>query len=350
MRENHDISNDDALRPGVLARCAFGGALMGLANLVPGVSGGTMLLASGIYPRFILAIADLTRLRLRGGSIAVLGVTVATAVLAIVVLAGALGFLVANHRWVMYSLFIGLTLGGVPLVWKMARPATSSVYVGAAVGLGAMIVLVLVQSLMQSGGSGGGGAQNMVLLALSGAGAASAMILPGVSGAYLLLVLGQYENILDSVSRLKDALTSADVAGVTGEFGVLVPLGVGVVVGVVAVSNLLKWVLERYEKTTYGVLLGFLLGAVVGLYPFQRGVEPEIGSVVRGVEVTRESLAEIDPKHYPTAVFTPSVLQVLGSVGLIGLGFAASSAVTHLGKDRKKHADDDQPGAGAPAG
>ena len=92
-------------------RSLFGGALMGLANLVPGISGGTMLLATGIYPRFIEALADVTRFRYRVQSLWVLGCVVGAAGLGILLLAGTLKGLVIDHRWVMYSLFIGLTLG-----------------------------------------------------------------------------------------------------------------------------------------------------------------------------------------------------------------------------------------------
>lgn len=83
---------------------------MGLANLVPGISGGTMLLAAGIYPKFINAIADITRFRFRLQSILVLGTVVAAAGLAILLFAGLLKDLVIDQRWIMYSLFIGLTL------------------------------------------------------------------------------------------------------------------------------------------------------------------------------------------------------------------------------------------------
>ena len=122
--QQHPPSGVDAP---LLIRSAIGGTLMGLANLVPGISGGTMLLAAGVYPGFISAIAEITTLRFRPRSIATLGAVVASAALAILLLAGTVKALVEDHRWVMYSLFIGLTLGGLPLVWRLARPATTGV-------------------------------------------------------------------------------------------------------------------------------------------------------------------------------------------------------------------------------
>jgi putative membrane protein len=103
-------------------RGAIGGTLMGLANLVPGISGATMLLVAGVYPGFIGAIAEVTTFRFFARSLVLLAAIVGTAALAILLLAGSVKGLVEDHRWMMYSLFIGLTLGGVPIVWRMARP------------------------------------------------------------------------------------------------------------------------------------------------------------------------------------------------------------------------------------
>ena len=105
----------------IFARSVIGGLLMGLANLVPGISGGTMLLAVGIYPRFINAISDVTTMNFRFTSIFILTTVSTTAALAILLLAGLVKGLVVSHRWLMYSLFIGLTLGGLPIVWKMLK-------------------------------------------------------------------------------------------------------------------------------------------------------------------------------------------------------------------------------------
>jgi putative membrane protein len=268
-------------------RGVLGGVLMGLANLVPGISGGTMLLAAGIYPRFIAAIAEITTLKFRSSSIVVLGAVGLSALVAIGGLAGVVKDLVLHHRWVMYSIFIGLTLGGLPLVWRMARPASRSVWVGAAIGFVAMAGLALAQS--QGLGTGGSGQPGWFYLLFGGVAGASAMILPGVSGGYLLLVLGQYVTILGGIHDIMVALKDRDLAAAWSPIiHIALPVGLGVVVGVVCVSNLLKLLLIRHEKPTLGVLLGLLLGAVVGLWPFQSAVRPAIGDIVRGQLMTSE--------------------------------------------------------------
>jgi putative membrane protein len=319
--------------PRLALRGVVGGVLMGLANLVPGISGGTMLLAAGVYPRFIRAIAELTTLKFRMPSLVVLGTVGLSALLAIGSLAGVVKNLVVHHRWIMYSLFIGLTLGGVPVVWKMAGKATRGLWLGAGVGFCAMAALALAQT---SGlGETGGDSSSFVMLVLAGVAGASAMILPGVSGGYLLLVLGQYVAILGGIHAVTVALKARDLSAAWDPIlGVVLPVGLGVVVGIVVVSNLLKVLLARYEKPTLGVLLGLLLGAVVGLWPFQAGVKPALGDTVRGQVITADKLDILSPDKWPTDFFSPSVLQIFAALGLLIAGFAITALVARFGQDK----------------
>jgi putative membrane protein len=282
----------------LVVRGGVAGILMGLANLVPGISGGTMLVAAGVYRGFIQAVAEVTTFRFRTRSLFLLGAIVGGAGLVVLLLAGPVSYLVGSYRWVMYSLFIGLTLGGVPLVWRMARPATPSLYVGCAVGFGLM-------AWMAFAGPQAGGQDSSLLLFTAGVAGASAMILPGVSGAYLLLLLGQYEVILDAISQLKAGLTSGGSFPV-GVLAVLFPVGLGVLVGVIGVSNLLRWMLRRFEKPTLGVLLGLLLGSVLGIWPFQ---DPEAATF-----------------------FVPGALQAVAALALAATGLGLTLLIDRLGK------------------
>ena len=122
----HALRESEALPPTTLAaRGIVGGLLMGLANLVPGISGGTMLLAAGVYPNFISAIAEVTTLRFKARSLVVLATIAGSAGLAILLGAGAMKTLVVEERWMMYSLFIGLTLGGIPAGVAPCTPGQS---------------------------------------------------------------------------------------------------------------------------------------------------------------------------------------------------------------------------------
>lgn len=309
-------------------RSVAGGVLMGLANLVPGISGGTMLLAAGVYPNFIAAIAEATTLRFKPRSLLVLAGIAGSAGLAILLLAGAMKTLVVEQRWAMYSLFIGLTLGGIPLVWRLARPGSPKLWLAAAGAFGLMVI-------MSFGGSpGAAGEADTFLLVLSGLAGASAMILPGISGGYLLLLLGQYEPILGAIDGLKLALlaTGAEGPALAPVLEILAPVGIGVAIGIVGVANLLRWLLDRFEKPTLGMLLGLLLGSVVGLYPFQGPVAPEAGDLHEGhvlSVVEAEALAEED---WPSQRFEPTPAQAAACLGLIALGLGATLLVDRVGR------------------
>lgn len=322
-------------------RSAVGGALMGLANLVPGVSGGTLLLATGIYPRFIQAVGEVTTFRFRKTSLLTLGSVVLAAGLAVAGLAGPVKDLVVHHRWVMYAIFIGLTLGGVPVLWRLVGRPTTAVWLGGAAGFVGMGLLALAQASGAAGSMGQGGLGVMFLAGVAGA---SAMILPGVSGGYLLLLLGAYVPLLAGIERFVTALGGGDPsAALDVGLRVLVPVGLGVVVGIAGVSNLLRWLLDRHAKATYGVLLGLLFGAVLGLWPFQQGVAPEPGAVIQGRVVIRnaedrpvfeDSGEAVAAEDWRTEVFQPEAGQMAAALGLIAVSFLATGLIDRLGRER----------------
>ncbi|MXW01211.1 MAG: DUF368 domain-containing protein [Holophagales bacterium] len=281
-------------------RAVAGGVLMGLANLVPGISGGTMLLAVGIYPSFIEAVADTTRLRLRLQPLLLLAVVAASGGLAILLLAGVLRDLVVHHRWITYSAFIGLTLGGLPLVWRLAQPTVRAFWGGAAGGFAVMAGLALLQSDPTATGSTSSGP---FLLAVAGAAGAAAMILPGVSGAYLLLALGQYEPILGAIEQVLEGLSGLNSQPIAEATVVLLPVLVGIVVGATVISNAVRFALRRFRQATLGVLMGLLLGAVVGLWPFENPA-------------------------------SPAPLQAASALGLAGAGFVLTWTISRLGTTR----------------
>ncbi len=313
-------------------RLALGGTLMGLANLVPGISGGTMLVAAGVYRRFIEAISDLSRFRFRLPTILTLVAVVLPALCAIALFATVVSEALIQMRWVMYSLFIGLTFGGVPVLWKILRPATGAAWIGAIVGAGGMIAITWLQSSGADGGSAG--ATGAWMLFFGGVAGAGAMILPGISGAYLLMLLGQYRPILETIRSGASALAAGDVDGVISAALFLLPVALGVGVGLVAVSNLLRWFLRHFEKATLGVLLGLLIGAPAGLYPFKEGVAPRAGETFRGEVLDDAAAAKLAdrPKDWPEQAFTPTAGHIAGSIAIVALGFALTLGVSRLGR------------------
>src|SRR5690625_1548320 len=322
--------------PGFLTRASVGGALMGLANLVLGISGGTMLLASGVFPQFVQAVADITRLRFSRQAIFLLATIGISAALVIGFLAGPVSYLVVSHTWIMYSLFIGLTLGGVPLIWKMAVSKTPAFWIGAAIGLIGMIVLVQIQG----GTTDTDGSTGFFYLLIAGILAASAMVLPGISGSYLLLLLGVYVTILQGVEEIMIGVRTFNIEmTLEPAFGIALPVGIGVLLGIAGVSNLAKFLLARFPQPSLGLLLGLLLGAVAGLWPFQHGIEPDVNTVLKGqtiIEEKGEFFYEatgnpVDPRDYERETFTPATSQVAGAIAIAGLGFLLTVGIARVG-------------------
>ncbi|MCY4659665.1 MAG: DUF368 domain-containing protein [Acidobacteria bacterium] len=315
----------------LLLRSIAGGALMGLANLVPGVSGGTMLLAVGLYPQFIAGVAEVSTLKLRTPVLLMLAGVGGSAALAIAAGAQAIGAVLDRYPWVMYSLFIGLAAGGIPIVWRLVRPLDRTVALSAAVAVAAMALLAVLDPERVSR-LGAPGPAAYVVLVVAGVSGGAAMILPGVSGAYLLLVLGQYRPIVDAVAAAVDIARAGawDTAGPV--LHVLVPVALGVVAGVAVVSNLVRLLLAARRRATLGFLLGLLLGAVIGLWPFTEPVRPRVGDVVRGQAILSPAMVEkIDPADYRRERTLPSAGQAGGAALLALAGFGASWSVSRLG-------------------
>ena len=241
---------------GVFAR----GLAMGAADIVPGVSGGTVAFITGIYPRLLHSLRsfDLIALRLllrgnlkaawehvNGGFLAWLAAGILTSILT---LARVLGWVLEHHPEPLWALFFGLILASAVLLlqqvprWDVPRLA--------ALTIGAVTALAIAFAPR------GGFIEGHFGVFLAGFIAICAMILPGVSGSFILLILGMYTRVLDAV-RGFDLL-------VLGVFA----FGAGC--GLLAFSRLLDWLLQRFRETTIAVLTGFLFGSLAVVWPWKR--------------------------------------------------------------------------------
>ena len=195
---------------------------------------------------------------------------------------------------------------------------------GAASGFTTMLILSLGQLVPADNSN-----PSLSLLFLAGVAGSSAMILPGVSGGYLLLLLGQYVIILNAVSNFKEGLlmTPINLDLVLESMNIGIPVGLGVLIGIIGVSNLLRWLLNSHKHTTLGALLGLLLGAFIGLWPFQRTVTPILGETVNGIKVTMSNIDLLKPEDWPVEVFSPSIEQIALCATLIFTGFLTTQAI-----------------------
>jgi len=235
------------------------GMAMGAADTVPGVSGGTIAFVCNIYEELILSIqrCNFQALRILFGQ----GLKAAwaytngnfllTLLLGILssalLLANMVSFLLANYNYQVMAFFIGLILASSLFlrrevkVWDPTK--LSLLLIG-------VLLAVLINLLPQSSEQAAAG-----FVFFSGAIAICAMILPGISGAFILVLLGSYETVLRALSELDVALLSLFAAGC--------------VVGLIAFSNLLTYLLKHFHEKTMALLLGILLGSLYGIWPWQ---------------------------------------------------------------------------------
>ncbi len=308
--DSEAIFGPDLSRASGLARTAAGGAMMGIANIIPGVSGGTMILALGLYEMFVESVAEVTRLGPRRNSVMFLGVLGVAAVLAIFATVGPINWGLAHHQHVMFALFIGLTLGGVPVVWKEMSPVSPAGIVSAVFGLVFMVFISFGLQKLDI-------PANYGFLFMGGLIGSAAMVLPGISGSYLLLALGLYSPITEGISEFKSALKAFDISAMMDPaLGVILPVGLGVLVGIAGLANVLRALLHRFHQPTLGSLLGLLLGSIFFLYPFK---EP----------------GHKDPFE-AAAPATPGNIALV--VACIAMGFAATWAISRLGGEKPKRA------------
>lgn len=117
---------------------------------------------------------------------------------------------------------------------------------------------------------------------------------------------------------------------------VLLPVGLGVVGGIVIVGNAVQWMLNHRRQATLGFLLGLLLGSIAGLWPFQESVQPRPGDWLKGQIVTAENIADFDAEDWNTQFFQPTLTQVGVAALLILVGAGITLAVARLGRDESE--------------
>lgn len=265
--------------PRSLAAILATGFAMGCADVVPGFSGGTVALVAGIYERLIANVRQgartlslLLRGRLRDAWAALLAVEwlflttlLAGIVTAIVALASLLHRLLEEHPVLMSAVFFGLILGAtVVAARELRRPAPHHAVLVAGAAAVTFVALGVRSGTVDD--------PSLLVVFAAGAVAICAMILPGVSGAFLLLLLGLYTHVIGAVH-------GRDLA-------FLAVLALGCLVGLASFSTLLNWLLRRYHDLVLAVLLGLMLGSVRVLWPWPSDLG--IGNAQLGAPVAAE--------------------------------------------------------------
>ncbi|MCE2495684.1 MAG: DUF368 domain-containing protein [Flavobacteriales bacterium] len=253
---------------------------MGAADVVPGVSGGTIAFISGIYEELIntLKSIDLNAVKLlfkgkikdfwkaiNGSFLAAVFAGIAISVLS---LARVLGYLLENHPVLIWSFFFGLILSSAQPVGRKIQNWNAPVYIATLVGAAiAFYITVATPATTPTA---------LWFVFVSGAIAICAMILPGISGSFILLLLGQYRFILDSISALRADVLAAFLAGCA--------------VGLLSFSRLLSWMFARYHDLTVALLTGFMIGSLNKVWPWKNVLSYRTNSHGEEVPFLEESV------------------------------------------------------------
>lgn len=241
------------------------GVLIGLANIIPGVSGGTMMVSMGIYDTLIGCINTLFKDFKR--CVRILWPYVLGMALGVLGLAKLITYMLGTFPLQTNLTFIGLIFGGLPAILSKTKDKKKGLP-GAVAFIAAFALVIVLQIL---GGGDGRDASvtfslwNVIVLFIMGVIASATMVIPGVSGSMMLMLLGYYNPIVGTVSALVDALLQMNVGGVLACCGVLVPFGLGVVIGIFAIAKLIEVLLARHPGVTYCAILGLVAASPVAI-------------------------------------------------------------------------------------
>jgi len=238
------------------------GAAMGAANVIPGVSGGTIALVTGIYARLIQALKafDVGAVKLLVGrdwqgfaqrvDLRFLMALAVGVVVSILTLARVFEGLLEAYPVLIMAFFFGLILASVYYVGKTVERWAPGVVVAFVIGTVAATSIAFLTPATENGA--------FWYVALCGVVGVCSMILPGLSGSFVLILMGNYLLVLRGIN--------------TFDFDILIPLGVGVVLGLIGFAQLLGWIFKTYPNLTISLMTGFVLGSLAVIWPWKSEV------------------------------------------------------------------------------
>jgi putative membrane protein len=283
------------------------GALMGAANVIPGVSGGTMALLTGIFEKLINSIKafDLRAVRLalklrfkelfEHIDIKFLSAVGIGVIASILTFARLLEYLFEHYALYVWAFFFGLILASVYFVSKRISRASVSVILLYVLGAAIAASIAFLEPAEEN--------TSIPYLLICGAVAMCSMILPGLSGSYVLLLMGNYELVMIK------AVNSFDL-------GILIPVGIGAVAGLAVFARLLSWIFSKFHDQTIALLSGFIFGSLAILWPWKEAV---IKTFEKGDEIKEKVIGYDYALPDITAETGIAVAIMIGGIAIIAV-------------------------------
>ena len=242
------------------------GIVMGIANIIPGVSGGTMAVSMGIYDRMIHCVTHLFKEFKESMKFLIpifLGIGIALVGLSFIIEPAFAYFPLQTN-----CLFIGLIVGGLPAVWQKVK--------GKGIKISYIVPFVLffavVVGMAAIGEKEGTAADlsfsvwSVIKLFAVGIIASATMVIPGVSCSMMMLLMGYYNPIVAAIKNFVTALAAFDMAGILEGCGILVPMGLGIVVGIFAIAKVIEIIFEKFPIQAFWAIIGLIVASPIAIF------------------------------------------------------------------------------------
>ncbi len=309
----------------------FKGIAMGAADVVPGVSGGTIAFISGIYEELLESI-DKVSLKvfkvwkkegfktawksINGSFLLALFSGIAISILS---LAKLIKWLLHNEPVLLWSFFFGLVLASILYIAKQIKGWSTKIILA--------IIVTSILSYFITLAEPFASPDSPFYLLFCGFIAIIAMILPGVSGAFILLILGAYQTAIDTVNNLIEGITAGNMDLFKDAFLKFCLLAIGAIIGLKVFSKALNWMFKHQKNLTLAILTGFMIGSLNKIWPWKEILKTRINS--KGEEVTL-----LDQSILPTSYDGDN--QLIMALVFIVIGFATILILESLGKQKSK--------------
>ncbi len=248
---------------------------MGIANIIPGVSGGTLAITMGIYEQLIEAISHFFAHFKK--NIKFIIPIVIGAIASILLGSKVIGYSLSRFPLPTILFFTGLILGGIPMLYKKVKGKfkVSNIlifFLTFAIIIGLMFLKSGNQVSFETMST-----LNYVLLFVVGMIAAATMIIPGISGSFMLMVMGYYQPIISVINDV----TNFEHLG--QNIAILLPFGLGIIVGIVLIAKLIEYLFKKFEVPTYFGIIGFVIASLLGIFLETEGLSFQAGPLVVGI-------------------------------------------------------------------
>lgn len=251
------------------------GFIMGIANIIPGVSGGTLAIILGIYEKLINILSCFWK-NIKENLKFLIPLAIG---LAIALIAGSfvIDWGLTNFPIATMMLFIGLIIGGIPFIYRKVHKKYNFLNVSIFIIIAAIVILISLLNMDRTVSLDKLDFFLVIRLILVGMIAAATMIIPGVSGSLVLMNLGYYEGIISAIKGL------TDIHQLGHNIAILLPVAFGVIIGLVLIARLIKWLLNRFPVQSYFGILAFIIASIVCIIIKMDFSNFKVGEIILGV-------------------------------------------------------------------